>query len=81
MTIRDTMRPTPLGNLYRAVRDSDARDGIVLSSKAGRLLKADETRRGSAERHGFCSPLPFESKFDYGGWALKRPRLHRRIIP
>ena len=107
----------PLGNLYRPVSDSDARDtaiaaidagiayfdtapyygfglserrvgdalrghdGIVLSSKVGRLLKADATLRGSAERHGFCSPLPFEAEFDYSfegvmaSWEASKQRL------
>jgi D-threo-aldose 1-dehydrogenase len=106
-----------LGNLYRPVSDSDARDtaiaaidagityfdtapyygfglserrigdalrgrdGIVLSSKVGRLLKADATLRGSAERHGFCSPLPFEAEFDYSfegvmaSWEASKQRL------
>ena len=107
----------PLGNLYRPVSDSDARDtaiaaidagiayfdtapyygfglserrvgdalrghdGIVLSSKVGRLLKADATLRGSAERHGFCSPLPFKAEFDYSfdgvmaSWTASQQRL------
>src|SRR5258708_11983104 len=98
----------PLGNLYRPVSDSNARDtaiaaidagiayfdtapyygfglserrvgdalrghdGIVLSSKVGRLLKSDATLPESTERPGFCSPLPFEAEFDYsfrGGMA------------
>jgi len=56
-------------------------DGIVLSSKVGRLLKADATLRGSAERHGFCSPLPFEAEFDYSfegvmaSWEASKQRL------
>src|SRR3984893_3448067 len=106
-----------LGNLYRIVSDSDAReaadaaieagiryfdtapyygfglserrvgdalrgrDGVVLSSKVGRLLRADATLRGSAERHGFCSPLPFEAEFDYSfegvmaSWEASKQRL------
>src|SRR6266702_3496677 len=56
-------------------------DGIVLSSKVGRLLKADTTLRGSAERHGFCSPLPFDAEFDYSfegvmaSWEASKQRL------
>jgi D-threo-aldose 1-dehydrogenase len=107
----------PLGNLYRPVSDSDARDtaiaaidagiayfdtapyygfglserrvgdalrghdGIVLSSKVGRLLKADAALRGSTERHGFCSPLPFRAEFDYSfdgvmaSWTASQQRL------
>jgi D-threo-aldose 1-dehydrogenase len=56
-------------------------DGIVLSSKVGRLLKADATLHGAAERHGFCSPLPFEAEFDYSfegvmaSWEASKQRL------
>src|SRR5260370_8344632 len=56
-------------------------DGIVLSSKVGRLLKADATLRGSAERHGFCSPLPSDAQFDYSfqramaSWEASKQRL------
>jgi D-threo-aldose 1-dehydrogenase len=106
-----------LGNLYRSVSDTEARDtaiaaidagiayfdtapyygfglserrigdavrgrdGVVLSSKVGRLLRADATLRGSAERHGFCSPLPFEADFDYSfegvmaSWEASKQRL------
>jgi len=56
-------------------------DGIVLSSKVGRLLKADSTLHGAAERQGFCSPLPFEAEFDYSfegvmtSWEASKQRL------
>lgn len=106
-----------LGNLYRIVSDSDARDttvaaieagityfdtapyygfglserrvgdalrehsGIVLSTKVGRLLKASSRVHGYAERHGFCSPMPFEPEFDYTfdgvmtSWEASKQRL------
>ncbi len=41
------------------------RDGIVLSTKVGRLLKPDRALRGDGERSGFRSPLPFERRLDY----------------
>src|ERR1700722_2794832 len=56
-------------------------DGIVLSSKVGRLLKPDATLHGAAERHGFRSPLPFEAEFDYSfegvmaSWEASKQRL------
>jgi D-threo-aldose 1-dehydrogenase len=106
-----------LGNLYRIVSDSDAREtigaaieagityfdtapyygfglserrvgdalrehsGIVLSTKVGRLLKASSRVHGYAERHGFCSPMPFEPEFDYtfdgvmASWEASKQRL------
>jgi len=107
----------PLGNLYRAVSDAQARDtataaieagityfdtapyygfglserrvgdalrgqdGIVLSTKVGRLLKANATLKADAERHGFYSPMPFEPEFDYSfdgvmsSWEASKQRL------
>jgi D-threo-aldose 1-dehydrogenase len=107
----------PLGNLYRPVNDSDARDtviaaieaginyfdtapyygfglselrlgdvlrghdGVVLSTKVGRLLKASSTARGHDPRHGFYSPMPFEPEFDYSfdgvmsSWEASKQRL------
>jgi D-threo-aldose 1-dehydrogenase len=106
-----------LGNLYRIVSDSDARETagaaleagityfdtapyygfglserrvgdalrehreIVLSTKVGRLLKASSHVHGYAERHGFCSPMPFEPQFDYtfegvtSSWEASKQRL------
>jgi len=106
-----------LGNLYRIVSDSDAKDtltaaidagigyfdtapyyglglserrvgdalrghaGAVLSTKAGRLLKANVNIHGCAERYGFYSPMPFEPEFDYTfdgvmtSWEASRQRL------
>lgn len=42
-----------------------ARAGVVLSTKVGRLLRADPALRDDGERQGFRSPLPFERHFDY----------------
>ncbi len=56
-------------------------DGIVLSSKVGRLLKADSSVLGSAERHGFRSPMPFQPEYDYSfegvmsSWEASKQRL------
>jgi len=55
--------------------------GAVLSTKVGRLLKANLDIRGCAERHGFYSPMPFEPEFDYTfdgvmtSWEASRQRL------
>jgi D-threo-aldose 1-dehydrogenase len=56
-------------------------EGFVLSTKVGRLLKADARVRGYAERHGFCSPMPFEPEYDYSfegvmsSWEASKQRL------
>jgi D-threo-aldose 1-dehydrogenase len=55
--------------------------GIVLSTKVGRMLKASSDVHGYAERHGFCSPMPFEPQFDYtfegvmSSWEASKQRL------
>lgn len=42
------------------------RDGVVLSSKVGRLLRADAALSSDeGERQGFRSPMPFERVWDY----------------
>lgn len=57
------------------------RDSIVVSTKVGRLLKPDSRLRGVHQRHGFCSPLPFEPVFDYSfdgvmaSWQASLQRL------
>jgi len=57
------------------------RDSIVVSSKVGRLLKPDPRIRGVRERHGYCSPLPFEPVYDYSfdgvmaSWEASLQRL------
>ncbi len=48
------------------------RPGVVLSTKVGRLLRADPALRGNAERQGFRSPLPFERHFDYSHDGILR---------
>ena len=40
-----------------------ARDGLVLSTKVGRVLSP---ARGSADREGYAGGLPFTARFDYG---------------
>jgi D-threo-aldose 1-dehydrogenase len=58
-----------------------SRDGIVLSTKVGRLLKDDSSVRGDAERHGFRSPMPFKPEYDYSfegvmsSWEASKQRL------
>jgi D-threo-aldose 1-dehydrogenase len=48
-----------IGDVLRGV------DSVVVSSKVGRLLKADSAVRGYGQRHGYCSPMPFEPVYDY----------------
>ncbi|MDE2184470.1 MAG: aldo/keto reductase [Alphaproteobacteria bacterium] len=48
------------------------RQGIVLSTKVGRLLKPAPLVAGEAVRHGFCSAMPFEPVYDYGHDAILR---------
>jgi D-threo-aldose 1-dehydrogenase len=56
-------------------------DGIVLSTKVGRLLKADSSVQSDAERHGFRSPMPFKPEYDYSfdgvmnSWEASKQRL------
>ena len=38
---------------------------VVISTKVGRLLRADPTIRDDGERHGFRSSMPFEPVYDY----------------
>lgn len=56
------------------------RDGVVLSTKVGRLLTPDPTIRNDGERHGFRSPLPFTPVYDYSHDGILRSweaSLHR----
>jgi len=48
-----------IGDVLRGV------EPVVVSSKVGRLLKADSAVRGYGQRHGYCSPMPFEPLYDY----------------
>jgi D-threo-aldose 1-dehydrogenase len=56
-------------------------NGIVLSTKVGRLLRADSSVHGYAQRHGFCSPIPFKAEYDYSfsgvmkSWEASQQRL------
>jgi D-threo-aldose 1-dehydrogenase len=58
-----------------------SRESIVISTKVGRLLKPDSTIQGSASRHGFYSPMPFQPVYDYSfdgvlaSWEASRQRL------
>lgn len=57
-----------VGNILRARSPAD----YIVSSKVGRLLVPKRDHYGSEMRHGFCSPLPFEPKFDYSYDAIMR---------
>jgi D-threo-aldose 1-dehydrogenase len=48
------------------------RPDIMLSTKVGRLLRPLRDHHGTAERHGFCTPMPFEPFFDYSYDAILR---------
>ena len=49
------------------------RTDVVLSTKAGRLLKpAPPSAKWRGERHGFVSPMPFEPEFDYSHDGILR---------
>ena len=45
---------------------------IVISTKAGRLLRPAPDAETSADRHGFLSPMPFEPEFDYSHDGILR---------
>lgn len=100
-----------LGNLYRPMLDSDARESIahamklglnqfdtapfygfglserrvgdalrgydandyVLSTKVGRILTPCEK---AEDKYGFCSPMPFEPKYDYSYDGIMRSFEH-----
>ncbi len=66
MTYVDTAPRYGHGLSERRVGDVlRGRDDVVLSSKVGRLLRADATLVGDAERNGFRSPMPFDAVYDY----------------
>lgn len=46
--------------------------GIVVSTKAGRLLNPSPAVDTAVERHGFVSPMPFEPLFDYSFEGILR---------
>lgn len=49
-----------------------SRDSFALSTKVGRLLKPCADVDENVERHGFCSPMPFESVYDYSYDGIMR---------
>src|SRR6202162_2160650 len=61
-------------------------ESVVVSSKVGRLLKADSAVRGYGQRHGYCSPMPFEPLYDYtfdgvmDSWEASLQRLGLRRV-
>lgn len=48
------------------------RSGFVLSTKVGRLLDPAPQIRDAADRRGFCSPFPFEPRYDYSYGGVMR---------
>jgi D-threo-aldose 1-dehydrogenase len=48
------------------------RSGVIVSTKAGRLLTPDASVTGHDERDGFRSSMPFKSVFNYGYDAILR---------
>jgi D-threo-aldose 1-dehydrogenase len=69
----DTAPYYGLGLSERRVGDAlRGRRGIIVSTKVGRLLAPDGLFGGSAERHGFRSPMPFKPVYDYGYDAILR---------
>lgn len=48
------------------------RSGTTLSTKVGRLFRANAALGGTAERNGFHSPMPFESAYDYSYGGIMR---------
>jgi len=78
----DTAPYYGLGLSERRVGDAlRGHAGTVLSTKVGRLLKANANIDVYAERYGFYSPMPFEPEFDYTfdgvmtSWEASRQRL------
>lgn len=55
-----------VGDMLRGRRD------VTLSTKVGRLFRAKPTLGGFGERNGFCSPMPFESVYDYSYGGIMR---------
>jgi D-threo-aldose 1-dehydrogenase len=49
-----------------------ATPGVVVSTKAGRLLRPARDVDTSVERHGFISPMPLEPVFDYSHDGILR---------
>jgi len=73
MTYVDTAPRYGHGLSERRVGDVlRGRSGVALSTKVGRLFHANTALGGYAERNGFCSPLPFESVYDYSYGGIMR---------
>jgi len=53
------------------LRSRDCGD-IIVSTKVGRLLCPAPEHNGTSRRHGFASPMPFESFYDYSFDAIMR---------
>src|SRR5512147_2696043 len=48
------------------------RPRVTLSTKVGRIFRANPRLEGDAERNGFYSPMPFESVYDYSYGGVMR---------
>lgn len=82
MTYVDTAPHYGRGLSERRVGDAlRAREGVVLSTKVGRLMTPDPSVRDDRERDGFCSAMPFRPIFDYSrdgvlrSWEASLQRL------
>jgi D-threo-aldose 1-dehydrogenase len=73
MTYIDTAPRYGHGLSERRVGDAvRGRADVVLSSKVGRLFRANPALKGDGERNGFRSPMPFESVYDYSYGGIMR---------
>src|SRR5690348_5519717 len=73
MTYIDTAPRYGHGLSERRVGDVvRGRADVILSSKVGRLFRANPKLKGDGERNGFRSPLPFESAYDYSYGGIMR---------
>ena len=63
------LRERRVGN---ALREYDAND-YILSTKVGRIL---EPCAKAEDKYGFCSPMPFEPKYDYSYDGIMRSFEH-----
>jgi len=82
ITYFDTAPYYGFGLSERRVGDAlRGHDGVVLSTKVGRLLKADSSVHKDDQRHGFRSPMPFKPVYDYrfegvmSSWEASKQRL------
>ena len=65
MAYFDTAPFYGFGLSERRVGDAMRGQRAIVSTKVGRLLRPIADHVGMAERHGYCSPMPFEPEFDY----------------